>query len=108
MAGTGAFAFRRECAARKSEGDQQVKTISQKGNEMSVAEREGKEVAERAESLLLTDTEVGRLLSVSRRTIWRLVSSGDLPSPIRMPGLRAARWRREDIEEAIASCKPAR
>ena len=53
-------------------------------------------------------TEVATILNVSTRTVWRLVSSGDLPQPIRFG--RNVRWRCSDIEawiEAqIGSVKP--
>ncbi len=41
-------------------------------------------------------TEVATILSVSTRTVWRLVSSGELPQPIRFG--RNVRWRTSDIE----------
>ncbi len=41
-------------------------------------------------------TEVATILSVSTRTVWRLVSSGELPQPIRFG--RNVRWRASDIE----------
>jgi len=44
-------------------------------------------------------TEVATILSVSTRTVWRLVSSGELPQPIRFG--RNVRWRASDIEEWI-------
>ena len=46
---------------------------------------------------LLCDSDVGTLLGISRRSVHRLNSQGDLPSPIRLPGLRAIRWRRSDL-----------
>lgn len=39
--------------------------------------------------------EVARILNVSPRTVWRLVSRGDLPPPGRFG--RSVRWRAEDI-----------
>ena len=50
--------------------------------------------------LLLRDYEVGRLTGFARGTVWRMVSEGILPQPIRIPGTRAARWG-EDILAAI-------
>ncbi len=44
-------------------------------------------------------TEVATILSVSTRTVWRLVSSGELPQPIRFG--RNVRWRAGDIESWI-------
>lgn len=50
--------------------------------------------------LLLTDREVAGLLSISRRTVWRLTSTGELPKPIKLG--RASRWRRADLEAFIS------
>lgn len=53
--------------------------------------------------MLLDVTEVARLLSVSKNTIWKLRSTGDLPAPIRLGKL--ARWRRDEIEAWVrAGC----
>lgn len=45
--------------------------------------------------------EVATILSVSTRSVWRLVSRGELPQPIRFG--RNVRWRCADIEAWIAS-----
>lgn len=45
--------------------------------------------------------EVATILSVSTRTVWRLVSSDQLPRPIRFG--RNVRWRLADIERWIES-----
>ncbi|NMC21743.1 MAG: helix-turn-helix domain-containing protein [Thermogutta sp.] len=56
---------------------------------------------------LMPVDDVARLLSVSRRTVWRMRDSGHLPAPVRLGG--AIRWRRGDIENWIASgCPPVR
>ena len=47
--------------------------------------------------LLLSVKEVSHALGLSVRTIWRLVSEGELASPRRVG--RAARWRRCDVVE---------
>ncbi len=49
--------------------------------------------------LLLSVKQVAELLALSSRTVWRLVSAGELPEPVRIG--RAARWRMEDIEEFV-------
>jgi excisionase family DNA binding protein len=49
--------------------------------------------------LLLTDAEVAILLAISRRQVWRLVNTGELPPPIRFG--RSTRWRRNDIERCL-------
>lgn len=54
--------------------------------------------------ILLRDREVAELLAISRRSVWRLTSSGDLPRPIKLG--KAVRWRRSDIEEVIDAMGP--
>ncbi len=56
--------------------------------------------------LVLRDREVGELLGVSRRTVWRLSSRGELPAPIEIGGSR--RWLREEITAAILEFATAR
>ncbi len=53
---------------------------------------------------MLTADELAALLKVSRRTIWRMRSSGQLPRPIKVGG--AVRWRLADIEVWIAEGCP--
>lgn len=54
----------------------------------------------RHEEMALMDArDVSRRLSVSTRTVWRLLSAGQLPKPVRIG--RSVRWRREIIEEWI-------
>lgn len=45
--------------------------------------------------------QVAELLGVHPRTIWRLVSSGDLPAPNRI-GPKIVRWRLADLEAHLA------
>lgn len=52
-------------------------------------------------SQLLTARQVGELMSVSTRTIWRMLSREQLPEPIRI-GSRLTRWRLADIETFLA------
>lgn len=47
------------------------------------------------EPLLVTALEFARLLQISLRTLWRLNSAGDVPSPVRLGG--AVRWRRAEV-----------
>lgn len=49
--------------------------------------------------LLLTVDELGELLKVSTRTIWRMRSSNQLPNPVRIGG--GVRWRLSEIENWI-------
>jgi len=48
---------------------------------------------------LLSDTEVGKMLGVSRRTVWRRNSAREIPSPIKVGSL--TKWRRVEIEAMI-------
>ena len=60
------------------------------------------EVAER-EPLLITARQLAGKLNVSTRTLWRMLSAGRLPVPIRVGGI--VRWRIEEIEKWIlAGC----
>lgn len=43
--------------------------------------------------------EVAAILSISTRSVWRLVAAGELPQPIRFG--RNVRWRLEDVEAWI-------
>jgi excisionase family DNA binding protein len=52
------------------------------------------------EPRLLRIREAAALLSVSERTVWHLIRSGDLIA-IRPPGLRAIRIARDDVEKLI-------
>ncbi|MGR3539940.1 MAG: helix-turn-helix transcriptional regulator [Hasllibacter sp.] len=52
---------------------------------------------------LLTDTEVAEFFGIHRATVWKWAKDGRLPAPIYPLGARIARWRREDIEQAIAA-----
>lgn len=51
------------------------------------------------EAELLTAEQVADMLGVSTRTIWRRVSSGEIPEPMRIGGL--TKWRRSEIEEIV-------
>lgn len=56
------------------------------------------------QQLLLPIAQAASLTGLAVRTIWRLVSSGRFPQPIRIG--RATRWRRFDIEEWIVGLRP--
>ncbi|HEY4311889.1 MAG TPA: helix-turn-helix domain-containing protein [Pirellulales bacterium] len=51
--------------------------------------------------VLIKANEVADLLGVSTRTLWRLLSEGRLPQPVRLGG--NTRWRLPDIETWIAN-----
>jgi len=55
-------------------------------------------------SLLINAAEVAALLSISKRTLWRLVSREALPPPLRLGG--TVRWRRAEVEAWIAAGCP--
>ena len=41
-----------------------------------------------------------RMLSISERSIWRMLKEGKFPRPVRI-GCRATRWRTTDLEDYI-------
>lgn len=53
-----------------------------------------------SEPLLVSVDEVGRLLSVSKRTVWRLVSEEKIPQPVSFGG--NTRWRLNELKDWIA------
>lgn len=59
-----------------------------------------------SEPLLITAQDVARLLKVSTRSLWRMRSAGDIPSPIRDGA--AVRWRMDEIKKWIADGCPKR
>lgn len=60
-----------------------------------------------SEAVMMRDDELARMLGVSKRTIWRMLSAGLIPSPIRLGG--STRWRRVEILDWIArGCPPCR
>ena len=53
------------------------------------------------ERLLLRARDVGGLLCISERAVWRLADEGSLPKPVQIGS--ALRWRRADIDAAVAA-----
>jgi len=51
------------------------------------------------EPLLVNASEVARMLSISKTTLWRLRASGRLPRPIRIGG--SIRWKMTEIRSWI-------
>ncbi len=47
----------------------------------------------------LTVEQFAKLLQVSKRTVWRLQSAGQVPQPIQIGG--GVRWRMEDVKNWI-------
>jgi prophage regulatory protein len=49
---------------------------------------------------LLTARDVAARLSMSTRTLYRLVAAGSFPRPVRL-GRRFARWRASDVQRFL-------
>jgi prophage regulatory protein len=55
--------------------------------------------------MLVNAEEVARMLDVSERTLWRLVSAGKVPTPVRIG--RSTRWRLAEVRQWIeGGCPP--
>lgn len=48
---------------------------------------------------LLSVDEVAEMLGVSDRSVWRMVSAGEIPKPVKIGGL--TKWRRSDLQAMI-------
>jgi prophage regulatory protein len=48
---------------------------------------------------LINAEELAQLMQVSERTLWRLVSGGKVPQPVRIG--RSTRWRLAEVKEWI-------
>ena len=55
---------------------------------------------------LLTAKEVGQMLSLSKRQIFRINSCGKIPAPVRIGG--SVRWRQSEITAWIQAGAPDR
>jgi predicted DNA-binding transcriptional regulator AlpA len=55
---------------------------------------------------LLRAEELGELLGMSERNVWRLDLSGKLPAPVRIG--RAVRWRHNEVQAWLAAGCPPR
>jgi predicted DNA-binding transcriptional regulator AlpA len=59
-----------------------------------------------SDRLLLSAEDLASMLSISRATLWRMVSAGKLPLPLRpSPGI--VRWRREEITRWVDAGMPS-
>ena len=58
-----------------------------------------------AEPLLVTAAELAALLNLSKRTLWRLRSAGDLPKPVKLGN--SVRWVRDEIKKWIEAGCPS-
>lgn len=56
--------------------------------------------------LLISADQFASMIQLSTRTLWRLLSAGKLPEPVRIGG--SVRWRIDDVKLWIASGCPAR
>ena len=63
------------------------------------------EIPDNPDALLVTATDVARLLNISKRTLWRLLSAGKLPRPVRLGNV--VRWRRNELEQWISQGCPS-
>jgi excisionase family DNA binding protein len=54
---------------------------------------------------LLNADEVAAMLGISERTLWRLLSAGKVPEPVRFG--RSTRWRLADVKDWIEEGCPA-
>jgi len=60
---------------------------------------------ETQQPLLITAEDVATMLGVSTRTLWRLLSAGRLPRPVRFGG--NTRWRRDEVRDWVdRGCPP--
>ena len=57
-------------------------------------------------AVLIPVEEVASMLGVSERTLWRLLSAGKVPEPLRIG--RSTRWRSAEIREWIERGCPRR
>jgi prophage regulatory protein len=57
-----------------------------------------------SEPLLIPAAECARLLDVSTRTLWRQLSAGQVPRPVRFGG--TVRWRLDEVRKWIAEGCP--
>jgi excisionase family DNA binding protein len=55
--------------------------------------------------ILISAEELARLMRVSERTLWRLLSAGKVPRPVRIG--RSTRWRYAEVREWIERGCPA-
>jgi excisionase family DNA binding protein len=58
------------------------------------------------DALLLPARQVAKLLQISPRTLWRLLSMGGIVSPVKLG--RSVRWRKDELMQWIADGCPSR
>lgn len=57
-------------------------------------------------SVLIDDKAVAEMFGISRPTVWRRVSDGEFPRPIKIGG--STRWRKDEMEAVIERASEAR
>jgi prophage regulatory protein len=57
------------------------------------------EMVSQRRASLINAQELAQMLSVSTRTLWRLLSKGELPTPVRLGG--SVRWRLDEVRSWI-------
>ena len=58
------------------------------------------------EPVMITARQLAILLQVSTRQVWRMLSAGRVPQPVRVGGI--VRWRMAEVENWIAEgCPPS-
>jgi len=60
------------------------------------------------EPLLLSPSDVALSLAISVRSLWALHSRGGLPRPVRLPGVRGAKWSVAELGDWVKSGCPER
>jgi prophage regulatory protein len=56
------------------------------------------------ETRLIPADKVAELLGISKRTLWRLLSAGNLPEPVRLGSV--VRWKKDELDDWISGgCK---
>jgi excisionase family DNA binding protein len=58
------------------------------------------------EPVLLSARQVAKLLQISQRTLWRLLSAGAIISPVKLG--RSVRWRKDELIQWVADGCPIR
>ena len=63
------------------------------------------ETQEKPLSMLISAADLACLMNVSERTLWRLLSAGKVPQPVRIG--RSTRWRMAEVRDWIDRGCPA-
>ncbi len=57
---------------------------------------------------LMRDTTAAKYVDMSARLIWKLASANKFPKPVAIPGARASRWKRSDLDAYLSDLEAAR